>query len=105
MLTHLGRATGQGHVLARDSFAFEFDLRQPAALTTAFPDQGLHGIDSCPVAEGSDVMFDYRGGDGHGTHQAVLHAAFHASTGPVVEFGMGYFSTPMLHELCRIAGR
>jgi hypothetical protein len=40
-----------------------------------------------------------------GTHQPALHAAFIASRGPVVEFGMGYFSTPMLHELSEASGR
>jgi len=97
-------ATGGDAVLARDSFAFGFDLRQPASPTKAL-DGELDGRGPCSVAEGSHVVFDYRGGDGHGTHQPVLHAAFHASTGPVIEFGMGFFSTPMLHELCRIAGR
>lgn len=37
--------------------------------------------------------------------QQVLHAAVLGTSGPVVEFGMGFFSTPMLHDLCKSAAR
>jgi len=90
----------EGDILARDNFSFVFDLRGPSSGATA-----LAYHTPCPVMQGSNVTFDYRKGDGHGTHQAVLHAAFHATTGPVIEFGMGYFSTPMLHDLCKASGR
>jgi len=78
-------AHGEGHVLARDSVSFEFDLRQPALAA-----EERAGAGSCPVMEGSDVVFDYRSGDGHGTHQPVLRAAFDASSGPVIEFGSSF---------------
>jgi hypothetical protein len=85
-------------VIARDVVAFTFDLRDPSRNTT-------ERRAPCPIMPGSPITFDYRGGDGHGTHQPVLLAAFHATIGPVIEFGMGHFSTPMLHELCRAHGR
>jgi len=39
--------------------------------------------------------------DSYSTHQPVLFEAVMRTTGPVVEFGCGYGSTPMLHELCK----
>ena len=45
--------------------------------------------------------YDWRGQ--LGTHVPVLLAAVDATTGPVVEFGTGYNSTPVLHD--RVAGR
>lgn len=38
---------------------------------------------------------------GAGSHFPILAAAVHRTTGPVIEFGMGNYSTPMLHGLCR----
>jgi hypothetical protein len=35
------------------------------------------------------------------THIALLAATVARSTGPVIELGCGYFSTPMLHHLCK----
>lgn len=40
---------------------------------------------------------------GVGTHFPILAAAIARTTGPVLECGMGHFSTPMLHLMC--AGR
>ena len=34
------------------------------------------------------------------THQPVLVSVLRATQGPVLELGMGYGSTPLLHELC-----
>jgi len=87
-----------GALLARHSVSFVFDLRSK-------PWSSEGKLAPCAVMPGGNVSFAYRGGDGHGSHQAVLYAAFHATSGPVIEFGMGYFSTPMLHELCAAAGR
>ena len=102
---------GGARVLARDGMYFVFDLtdvyrpRIDAARTSATGSEGVRGEQACPVMEGSKVAFDYRGGDGHGTHQPVLYAALQATAGDVIEFGMGYYSTPMLHDLCAAAGR
>lgn len=38
---------------------------------------------------------------GVGSHFAVLAAAVARTTGPVLECGMGDFSTPMLHLMCK----
>ncbi len=38
--------------------------------------------------------------DQYSTHQPVLYEAVMRTSGPVVEFGVGYGSTPWLHELC-----
>jgi len=38
--------------------------------------------------------------DPYGTHQPVLYEAVMRTSGPVVEFGIGYNSTPWLHKLC-----
>lgn len=35
------------------------------------------------------------------THQTVLRKAVEISSGPVLELGTGWGSTPMLHELCK----
>lgn len=41
----------------------------------------------------------------YGTHLAPLIQAMSRTTGPVVELGMGLFSTPFLHYACQNAGR
>lgn len=41
------------------------------------------------------------GAGAFGTHITPLMAAVLKTTGPVVEFGMGDYSTPLLHELIR----
>ena len=41
----------------------------------------------------------------YGSHLPVLMRAFDRSTGPVLELGMGVFSTPYLHYACMLAGR
>ncbi len=38
--------------------------------------------------------------DPYGTHQRMLAAAIVQSSGPVVECGVGHYSTPLLHGLC-----
>ena len=38
--------------------------------------------------------------DPAGTHLPVLRHMVGITTGPVLEMGMGYNSTPILHELC-----
>ena len=38
--------------------------------------------------------------DPFATHQPVLYEAVLCTTGPVIEFGCGHGSTPMLHHLC-----
>lgn len=40
-----------------------------------------------------------------GSHLPALVAAVGASTGPVVELGVGHFSTPALHAMCAALGR
>jgi hypothetical protein len=40
-----------------------------------------------------------------GTHQSILKRLVEITNGPVVEMGMGDWSTPMLHELCSKGGR
>ena len=42
---------------------------------------------------------------GYGSHQAPLVAAVLRTTGPVLELGAGYGSTPILHEICAVQGR
>lgn len=39
------------------------------------------------------------------THLRLLVAAFMRTQGDVLELGCGWYSTPVLHELCRAAGR
>ena len=38
--------------------------------------------------------------DGFATHQVPLISAVLQTRGPVIEFGAGHYSTPLLHELC-----
>lgn len=38
---------------------------------------------------------------GYGSHVPILAAAVARTTGPVIELGMGWWSTPLLHMLCR----
>lgn len=40
-----------------------------------------------------------------GTHQATLIRAALHTTGPILEYGAGYFSTPILWEIARAQGR
>lgn len=40
-----------------------------------------------------------------GSHLPLLLAAYALSEGPVLELGLGYFSTPVLHWLCARDGR
>ena len=56
----------------------------------------------------SAVMLDASGFGqwGHGTHQpALIGAVAAARPGPVVEYGAGHYSTPLLHALCAASGR
>lgn len=39
------------------------------------------------------------------THQPVLSAAAASTSGPIIEFGSGYGSTDLLHEICERDGR
>ena len=48
-------------------------------------------------------MKNYSGG--YETHFPVLAAAVAMTKGPVIEFGCGWFSTPMLHKMCEVMGR
>lgn len=41
----------------------------------------------------------------YGSHLPVLVKAIYESKGPVLELGMGYFSSPVLHWLCADQGR
>lgn len=43
--------------------------------------------------------------DDWSTHQPVLYAAATSTTGPIIEFGCGYGSTDLLHEICEKEGR
>lgn len=43
--------------------------------------------------------------DPYGSHLPALVTCVMATTGPVLELGMGYFSTPILHEICKAQGR
>ena len=84
-------------ILAESQATFVFNISKgPPALAYLRP--------PCPIFPGSQVRFNYRF-DGHATHQPVLHAAVLDTTGDVVEFGMGHYSTPLLHELCGAMGR
>ena len=40
-------------------------------------------------------------GYGYGTHLPALMDAFLRTSGPVLEMGAGWWSTPLLHDLCR----
>lgn len=51
------------------------------------------------------VVFNRYLKDAFSTHQPVLYAAALASKGPIVEFGCGYGSTDLLHEICKKDGR
>lgn len=42
---------------------------------------------------------------GFGSHSVPMMVAFEHTTGPVLELGSGYFSTPMLHHVCKRANR
>jgi len=41
----------------------------------------------------------------YATHQATLVESLLATTGPVLELGSGWFSTPILHAICEQQGR
>lgn len=41
----------------------------------------------------------------YGTHAPVLAAALAKTTGPVMELGMGWGSTPLLHAVCAMQGK
>lgn len=51
------------------------------------------------MAFNADVSLNYA------THLPALMRALERSTGPVLELGMGLFSTPYLHYACLLAGR
>lgn len=38
--------------------------------------------------------------DGYGTHKKVLQRAIEMTSGPVLELGTGFHSTPLIHGLC-----
>lgn len=42
---------------------------------------------------------------GHLSHYPILAAALARTTGPVLELGMGWGSSPMLHAMCRLMKR
>lgn len=43
---------------------------------------------------------------GFGTHMGILASAvLQSRTGPVLEYGLGFYSTPLLHLLCQEMGR
>ena len=48
---------------------------------------------------------DYGHDFGYISHFAVLAAALAKTTGPVLELGMGWGSTPMLHAICQAQNR
>ena len=48
-------------------------------------------------------MKNYSGG--YETHFPILAASVAMTKGPVIEFGCGWFSTPMLHKMCEVMGR
>src|SRR5678816_1277742 len=39
------------------------------------------------------------------SHQRCLIAAMMRTTGPVLELGVGWYSTPLLHEICKVQKR
>ncbi len=41
----------------------------------------------------------------YSTHQPVLYAVVKSTSGPVIEFGTGFGSTDLLHEMCKKEGR
>lgn len=43
--------------------------------------------------------------DDWSTHQPVLYAVATSTRGPIIEFGCGYGSTDLLHEICEKEGR
>lgn len=43
--------------------------------------------------------------DAWSTHQPVLYAVATSTKGPIIEFGCGYGSTDLLHEICEKEGR
>lgn len=42
---------------------------------------------------------------GYGTHKAVLRRAIEMTSGPVLELGTGFHSTPLIHQLCQSSER
>lgn len=54
-------------------------------------------MDNIPVWEEQGLSW--------GSHIPALIACTAASTGPVLEFGSGNYSTPCLHALCAVQGR
>jgi hypothetical protein len=48
----------------------------------------------------------YKWGDeAYGTHQPLLIHMINETSGNVLEFGMGVYSTPLLHFICHLQGR
>lgn len=43
--------------------------------------------------------------DPYSTHQPVLYKMANETTGPIIEFGCGYGSTDLLHDICKSEGR
>jgi len=52
----------------------------------------------------ADIKFSHRT-DPYVTHQPVLYEIAIKTTGPIIEFGTGYGSTDLLHEICKKNGR
>jgi len=48
----------------------------------------------------AEIQFSHRTHPYH-THQPVLYEMATRTTGPIIEFGCGYGSTDMLHEICK----
>lgn len=45
------------------------------------------------------------GFESYGSHLPALLRVVSATHGPIIEFGCGYWSTPILHEVCQVLGR
>ncbi len=51
--------------------------------------------------EGKNFIQFYHRTDSYGTHQPVLYEMSCKTDGPIIEFGCGYNSTDLLHEVCK----
>lgn len=52
----------------------------------------------------AEIPFSHRTHAYH-THQPVLHKMASDTSGPIIEFGCGYGSTELLHEICKVNKR
>ncbi|MFZ4100216.1 MAG: hypothetical protein ACOYKZ_07835 [Chlamydiia bacterium] len=78
---------------------------QPHCTTLSMAKRILVSVCSLCIMPAHVHGLDYLRDDPVATHQPILYQVARATRGPIIEFGCGKGSTPLLHELCKEQGR